>query len=589
MGATFDIAAAKSAGYSDAEIQEFIQQQGASLNAASPQRVARGAPLDPSLFSESSISPTSGMSDLDLTLAGTGRGLVHTGRSVGNMVGLVPSSVLDEQKSLDVPLLATPGGRFGNIVGESAATAPLGIGAGAALERAAPFAARSLVATGATQGAVQGASTADPGNRARDALVGALTGGTLGAGASGVRGAVYGVERSPAAQRLMDQLPPGTLTPGQINPTGVMNMFEQASESLGGLKQIVEGARDSAEHAWQTRVIQEGAAPGTKITPSSDMHDMLRQAYESYEPLYDQARGFPVKAAVMNGTQGVKLGPIFQQAAQLPGTTDSAQKAAGSWLQNELTRLPPNPTSDDLLQLRSSIRAQLRTSRLSNDSVAQDKAQIFANAEQAVTRSLNSQLPPQALQALQTADSAYGRYKVLENAVAASKDQVAGLTPAKLSQAVYNATPDQTYALGGGGTLRQLAQDGAQVFQNVSPPTGARAVTLAPLAAAAIAHPVAVGVPLVTGGLGMVGTRTGRRIAAGQTAPQQAVQSLTNALSGAASSVPVIGRGLPGAAGQLAGRAATAAALPYAQQATPAALAAALMYAQQRLQPQPEH
>lgn len=87
---------------------------------------------------------------------------------------------------------------------------------------------------------------------------------------------------------------------------------------------------------------------------------------------------------------------------------------------------------------------------------------------------------------------------------------------------------------------------------------------------------------MVAGGLGMVGTQTGRKLAAGQTAPQRAVQSLTDALSGGANAIPIVGPGLPGAAGQLAGRAATAAALPYAQQAAPAALASALMYAQQQ-------
>lgn len=585
--AGFDIEAARREGYSDAEIAAYLAQSGRSMPSAR-QPVQTGKTLDPTLFPESTMSPTSGMSDLELTRAGIGRGLLHTGRSVGNMMGLVPNDVLEEEQHLDAPLLATPSGRFGNIVGESAATAPLGVGAGAALERAAPTLARSLVASGATQGAVQGAATSEPGDRAKNALVGALTGGALGAGASGTRAAIYGVQRTPEVQRLVDQLPPGTLTPGQMNPRGTMNLFEQASESLGGLKPIVEGARDSAEHAWQTRVIQEGAAPGTTIKPSSDMHDMLRQAYESYAPLYDQARGIPVRPAIMNGPQGVKLAPVFDQIAQLPGTTQDAQQAARGFLQNELTRLPQqNLTSDSLLELRSNIRAQLRTARLANDSVSQDKAQIYAAADQAVTRSLNSQLPPQALQALQTADGAYGRYKVLENAVAASKDQVAGLTPAKLSQAVYNATPDQLYALGGGGSLRQLASDGAQVFQNVSPPTGARAVSLAPLAAAAIAHPVAIGVPMVAGGLGMVGTQTGRKLAAGQTMPQQAVQSLTDALSGGVQALP-FGSDIQGAAGQIAGRAATAAALPYGQQAAPAALASALMYAQKQLQPQPE-
>ena len=577
----FDLAAAQAEGYSPQEIAAFLTQTGRAQ--LIPHGVQSGTPLGqlPAPLPGGSDDPTAGMSDLDQTLAGAGRGLWHTGASIGNLAGLVPDSALAEEKKYDAPLLATGAGRFGNIVGEAAATAPLGGGASAALERVAPALARSLLVQGATQGAVQGAATAEPGDRARDALVGALTGGALGGASATGRAAAYGLERSPAAQRLLDQ--GVSLTPGQSNPTGAMNQFEQSLESVPFAKQLVEGARDNAEHQWQTSVIQQGAAPGTKITPSGDQYDMLRQAYQSYEPLYDQARGFPVKAAIMNGKQGMKLGPIFQQVAAMPGTTDDAQKAAGAWLQNELTRLPANPTSDDLLDLRSSVRAQLRTARLSNDTVAQDKAQIFAGAEQAVTRSLNSQLPPQAITALQAADSAYGRYKVVENAVAASKDNVAGLTPAKLSQAVYNATPDQAYALGGGGTLRQLAQDGAQVFQNVSPPTGARVLTLGAGAGLGYAHP-ALAIPTATGALMLTATPTGRRIAAGQTVPQQAVQKAANALKGAVTSVPVIGPGIPGASAQLLTRGAQGALTPYSQQAAPAALAAALMYAQQQAQ-----
>lgn len=557
----FNIDAAKSAGYSDAEIQQYLQSQ----VSGGPQSQIRVTPGNP--YAPPENSPLRGMGEGDQVLAGVGRGMVHTANSVGNLVGLVPDSTLQTQKEIDAPLLSTGAGRFGNIAGEAAVTAPLGMGAGALAGRAVPLLSGPL-AQGVIQGGVQGAATADPGERAKQALVGALTGGTMAAGGKAVNTAVNGMTRTPEAQMLLDR--GVSLTPGQMNPGGISNQMEQAMEHVWGVGPMVKNVRDNAEHQWQAAAIQEGAVPGTKITPSENLHEMLQQAQDSYAPLYDQAKGFPVKAAVMNGNQGVKLSHLFGQVSQAPGTTQQAQNAAKSWLDNELTRLPPNPTSDDLLKLRSSIRAQGRQAKLSNDTMAQDKATIFGLADDQVTRALNSQLPPDAMKALQSADSQYGKYKIIENAVAASKDNVAGLTPQKVSQAIYNATPDPAYAKGGGGPLRDLAQAGTKTFQTVVPPNGATVSTLAGLSAGGYLHPVAAGAA-GTGAAALTLTPTGRALAAGMTRPQQAVQKLTSALT---SRIP---QPVQNVGQQLLTRGAVGAGMPMVQQYAPQALAAALM------------
>lgn len=563
--AGFDINAAKSAGYSDAEIQQFMQQQMPG-GASSSVRVQPGNP-----YGAGANSPLNGMSEGQQVLAGVGRGMVHTANSVGNLVGLVPDSTLQNQKEIDAPLLSTGAGRFGNIAGEAAVTAPLGMGTAALVGRAAPLLS-GPIAQGVIQGGVQGAATADPGERAKQALVGALTGGGMAGGAKVATTAVNGLARTPEAQMLLDR--GVSLTPGQMNPGGVTNQIEEATEHAPIIGPFVKKVRDNAEHQYQAAVIEQGAVPGTKITPSGDLHGMLQQAYDSYAPLYDQAKGFPVKAAVMNGNQGTKLSYLFDQAAQAPGTTQQAQTAAKSWLDNELTRLPPNPSSDDLLKLRSSIRAQARQAKLSTDTAAQDKANIFSAADDHVTRALNSQLPPQALQALQTADSQYGKYKIVENAIAASKDNVAGLTPQKVSQAIYNATPDPAYARGAGGPLRDLANAGTQVFQNVVPPTGKTWTVLGGVGGLGYLHPH-VGGAAALGQSALTLTPTGRALAAGMTPPQQAVQKLTAALTNR------IPKPVQNVGQQLVTRGAVGAGMPVAQQYAPQALAAALMATQQ--------
>src|SRR6185437_9025934 len=158
--------------------------------------------------------------------------------------------------------------------------------------------------------------------------------------------------KTPAAQQLIDE---GIeLTPGQMNPSGPMNQFEQALDSVPGAKQVVDPARDAAEQQYRALIIQKGAAPGAKITPSENVSDMLQQAYDSYAPLYDQAKGYPVSPSVIRTAGGdIPLTDAFQRAAQAPGVPKSLQSTENGWLQDRLTQLPQNPDSADLLKLRS--------------------------------------------------------------------------------------------------------------------------------------------------------------------------------------------------------------------------------------------
>jgi len=554
-----------------AQMQAAQQRQ----NAAMMQHTTAPAPSGFLLH-----DPTEGMSTFDKVAAGTGRGMIHTGRSIGNLVGAVPDSVMTDEKQIDAPLLNTTPGKWGNILGETAVTAPIGMGTTALMGNAGKLAAAlaaNPISNAAVQGGIQGALTSDPGERGQNATMGALTGAGLATGGSLAGKLINGLTKSPEAAELIKQ---GIqLTPGQLNPDGIANQMEQAGEHIWGVGPLIKNARDNAEHQFQATVIGKGAAPGAApIRPSDNIHDMLQQAYDSYAPLYDQAKGFPVKPAVMNGRQGVKLSALFDQASKAPGTTEAGQKAAKSFLDNELTRLPANPSSTDLLTLRSNIRTAARNAKLSNDTIAGDKANIFGLADDHVTRALNSQLPPTPLTALRSADSKYGTYKIVEDAVAKAKDNIAGLTPQKLSQAVYNQTPDPAYARGAGGPLRDLAQQGTQVFQTTVPPTGAALGTMGGMGLLAMSHP-AVGATVGTGLGALTLTPTGRRLAAGMTGPQQGAQKLIEALRG---NVPTPLRNV---GSQLALSGATRAGVPVTQAALPQALAAALMLAPPVAQP----
>lgn len=560
---------------SDADLIAQMQAAQQAQNAAAATHTGTGG-FDPANNAwMDQYGPTSGMSIPDKLAAGAGRGIVHTGRSLGNLVGLVPDSVMTDEKKIDAPLMATGAGKVGNLIGESAVTAPLGMGASQGLSMAGKLGASlaaNPVVNSAVQGGVQGLATADPGDRGMSTGIGTLTGGALGVNQALVSKLVNGLKRTPDAQSLLDK--GVSLTPGQMNPGGTWNQFENALEHAPVAGPLVKSARDNAEHQFQAVAIGQGAAPGSApLKPSGNIQDLLQQAYDSYKPLYDQAKGFPVAPKIMrtNGPD-VPLNATFAAAAKAPGVPSSLQKSENSWLQDRLTQLPQNPQSEDLLQLRSDIRQRGRMANLKTDTDSGHVANIAGRAEQGVTAALNSQLPPEPLAALARADSNYGNYKIIENAVAKSKDNLAGLTPQKLSQSIYEATQDPSYARGGGGPLRELAQQGTNVFQEVVPPNGKSVAALSLGAAGLALHPAVTGVA-GTGMGGLVLTPAGRALAAGQTGPQQTAQKLVSALR---ASTPDYARNV---GGQLALRGATGAGMPYTQAALPQALSAALMLA----------
>lgn len=126
------------------------------------------------------INPTEGMSTGQRFLAGTGKAFSDIGRGVGQLVGAVPQSSVDESARLDKPLMNTGAGMAGNIVGNVAALAPTMMIPGANTMAGATIG-------GGLLGAAQPVETGQ--SRAQNIGTGAL-GGALGQGAANVIGRV---------------------------------------------------------------------------------------------------------------------------------------------------------------------------------------------------------------------------------------------------------------------------------------------------------------------------------------------------------------------------------------------------------------
>lgn len=474
-------------------------------------------------------NPADGMSRPEQAWAGFNRGVRQVGRNVGNMVGLVSDDALAEQAGLDAPLMETGYGQAGNMAGQAAATiAPAMLaGGGAALAglRMGGTAGRVLsnpLARGAIEGATQGAMIAEPGeDRMGSAGIGAAAGAVIPGLLKAGQFVARGVNPVPEAQMLLDK---GVdLTPGQMRPEGVLNTIEQSYDRVPVLGNAIRNARQNAANDIQRLAFQESAAPGATIAKSPDINQMFAQALDSYEPLYDQAKGFPIQNLAILKTNG----PDEPLWTAIDGAlsnrrimaTDSERTVVREMVRDELSALKGKAvTSDALLNVRSNIR---KAKRAAETNGVRD---LIGAAEKRFTDLLESQLPPDASSALKTADRQYAKLAVARKATVKPKDSPNGWTPHQFSSAVRESTDDTTYAKGG-GLLRDIADAQASVLRTEVPATGARnAAYAAPVALMAATDPLISGALMGGGLLGAVGTKTGRQFMGGMLPWQQALQ-----------------------------------------------------------------
>jgi hypothetical protein len=510
---------------------------------------------------EAKNSATEGTGTGQRVLEGIGQGMSNVARHVGNVVGAkgdlpfgmgnMSDEGLAEAKQRDAALLDTRAGKVGSFLGEIAATAPVGgLGLGAARAGAAKLGAGAATrflagaaGAGATQGAAEGALMADKGERLMGAGVGAVGGAAIPyVGGKAWRALVRGVNPTKAARYLLNR---GVdLTPGQMNPGSSLGTLEEGLSNVWGIGPMIKSARDASREQWQAASREVGLSPtmlnGAAPTAAGKgaAKGGVDQMYGGFRTAYDEAKGFPTYPRQVRTAGGdVHLADTpaapgsFTRAAQSPSVraTPDTRASTHSWLQDQLGALKPNKKtglvdSEDLLELRSNIRTEIRDASL-GASPDKASADLLRKAEQEVTDVLESQLPPDALAKLRATDAQYSQYKILEDATRRAGDQVGGMSPAHLSAAVRAATPAGPYARGLGGPLRQMARSGRQVLDERTAPTGARLISLLGPAALIKSAPI-LGLPAA----GLIGTQFGRKILKGGTAGQRYGRELAAAL-----------------------------------------------------------
>lgn len=500
---------------------------------------------------------------LEQMLIGMGRGMSNVGRQVGNILEpILPESLgvsdkeLASYSALDKPILNTGGGMTGNIVGEMAALAPLAggaVGAGARGMGAMMPAARTAMGatrtgqvasgagTGLAEGALEGSLLAGPDNRASGALTGSLLGGTGGAAlpliTKGFR------TPSDSAKTLMEMTPSPDLTPGMMKPGGMLNQLEQAAGSIGIAGPVVRGARETPQRQFAQAMINEGRPPGSPPIAGTDVNAMLDEAYGAFEPAYGQLKGFPLEPSI-----GPMLSKDFDRAAnsQIVAATDDTRKAVSKYLKNQVTRFRDKADSDDLLEMRSNIREQGRKAAKSQN---WEKAELFEQAENAISGRLNETLPEGFSELNKAIDTQYAKHKITENAIFKMGNREYP-TPSQWQQAVRESSDKGQFARGG-GLLRPQTKAASDVFKTTEPTTGARLATLmsvgggaagaAGLATGGIdpASAAALGIPLAL----LAATKGGRRAAVGEAELQKLMQR-------ASQPQPFMSAGIPDLPGQ---------------------------------------
>jgi hypothetical protein len=318
----------------------------------------RIAALDQSMANiqadQESYKATSGMSTGEKLRAGIGTGLVGTWDRVGNLVlpkalekgSRYSEEAIQERKKREADLTSTGAGAVGKIVGEIAATAPVGLaargvvaGGQAALDASRGLQAASAagglgrgsrIAAAALEGAGSASATSDVGEGGTSALMGAGLGGAfsglgeaIGAGLNKIRPKVTDQARQvmqetgtfiPASQALPDDSIVKQVYEGVIGnlPGGGQKLRGQYGEALEAVRDTALAGSDNVPsalpHDVPLRSIYDPSAGDTQF-------DMIKNAKKAWDTAFDEINqstvtGFKVPEDIANALRTRSGGSI---------------------------------------------------------------------------------------------------------------------------------------------------------------------------------------------------------------------------------------------------------------------------------------
>lgn len=447
---------------------------------------------------------TSGMSGTQKFLAGAGSGLTDVGRKATNLVlpkALTPKWASDEaiaeQGSTDKDLLSTGAGLAGNLVGQVAATAPVGMGAGGLVARALPRAAGGALGLGgraaqaAAQGASEGLVLASPEDRA----AGAGVGGALGAAITGGAGLVGKGMRAIANKPLVKTTDEArTLTQEMRKTLGEPDVQIPLSQSAkpGLVKQAYEG------------FVANMPGAGTKLR---GQYDEALGKFRETAVAKALPEGANIQRVYQASDEGIQRG--LQEAQQTwddafrPVNDANVSVPANFWpdsLKNQLAEfdyvLPTGSVKGaDLTNARSAIQELIN--QQPKGKLGQAARQRLTAQKNRIDTYLSNTLPPDVASVWK---NNLDKYRSWEDLMAAAKTApgTSEFTPKALAAAASKRA-GRKGLLGEGGQLQDLGKLGQSALQSFPSRQG----VFQTLAAAGAAQGIT---GAVTGNEGLVGS-----------------------------------------------------------------------------------
>jgi hypothetical protein len=369
------------------------------------------------------------------------------------------------------------------------------------------------VLTGMGQGAVLGAGATEDGQSyAKNAALGAVTGGA-GAGLADVAGRVIrGANLSPEVRTLVDQ--GVTPTPGQALG-GFVNTTEQRLSSVPLAGDAVTAARRGAVTDMNRALYQQVLDPVGEQAPKAVGRDAVEEIGNTLSQRYDAL--LPQMSMRADQQFGQDMQQLVPQFGKLPA--DMRDTFNSILDDNILTQTSKNGVLNgtDLKAAESALGQEAKTYARSSAPNDQRMAQLLRDTQTVLRQTLARQNPNQAPE-LQALNTAYGRYSVLRNAAARVNNPDSPIMPGQLQAAIKagdGTVQKRAFGAGNARLQAELGDPAVKVLGNSVPDSGtaARAFLTHSLAGALggsmVAHP---GIGLGMGALAAAyGTPLGRQ------------------------------------------------------------------------------
>lgn len=484
------------------------------------------------------------------------------GVNVGNVLGLVDDERAKEVNRVGREIEETGGGFVGSLVGQAAATAPIGFGVAGGASRLASMAPKlaGTVGLGAGAAAVEGglnsALYADPGQRAEAGATGALLGGGINVGARalgrGMRGLVQKSDDALALETMArnageDMFVP--VTQGADKKDGLSRLIATGYRNLDaipGVRGQFQNQADEAEGVFRRMAMKEAAGELSGQTPVGLIPDgaedqaaaAIKRLKGDFNKVYGEVKKYVYRVpenwsdeVVENLKKTADVGDEIpeQYLKEVKDILDDTLRSRvkkevvgdflgpGSGAKNQVDTLI---TGYNLLDAKNALQKRIKALGGSTTPGAARVKSLLEKARKNLDDIVANDIAgTKDLRMYQAANQQYPELEAIRKAAVSAKRNLGNFTPGQLAASAAPGTHNKTLADISTQVLGQSASGTNKYARSLSPwmfSAGLGGATAGGL----ISLPGAVA---VIGGGNTLATRTAQRLMYGDTATQMKI------------------------------------------------------------------